>query len=288
MKINKIFFGMAVAAIATSAMAQEQLHHEIVLDKDFVPVVKKATRKSTLPQVVKPGKQGAGTSAKLSTSDWAQPTQVSTGIPTMLPYGYRTGHNFSEQRGYIDLGAGTQANLVGSVGYRIASSPTLQVDAWWQHSSSWVGKNSSQLIADSLRQKQKWNDNVLGLDLLNQTEWGKLALGAKFHFDSFNYYGGTGSWWDDNKQLFVDVTLRGKWDGEFELNDHRVDYHAGLAYNFGGYNNSFTPTYDGANEHVVNFDLGARYAIEANSGADSIWCELFAPHPVVSDNGGTG
>ncbi len=282
MKINKILLGLMAAAIATGAVAQEQLHQEIVLDKDFVPVEKKATRKSSLPQVVKPAKPA--TRATLATSDWTEHTQVNAGIPTMLPYGYRTGHLFAKERGYFDIGAGTQANVAASAGYRFVDKPTLQVAGWFNHSSSWVGKNSTKLITDDAdRLKQKWCDNVLGVDMENLTQWGTLDLSAKFHFDSFNYYGGRGDWWDDNRQMLVDNTVKGDWRGKFDLADHRVDYTARVGYNFAGYNKSFSDLYDGADEHVFKLGFGARYEIEPNSGA-GLDLDLAHQYRTLSNN----
>ncbi len=252
--------------VAMSGMAQEQLHKEITLDKDFVPVEKKADKKSALPKVFKPAKSGKATSP-LSYSDWSQPVALKASIPTMLPYGYRTSHLFSKQRGYLDLGAGTQLNFVASAGYRIVDEENLRISGWLQHNSTWVGKNSSTVIVDdNERLKQKFNDNVLGLDLHNVHENGTLDFGVKFHFDKFNYYGGAGQWWNDNKQTFVDALVKAGWKGKTSISENDVDYHAQLLYNYAGYDKAFSEAYHGAKEHNVKLNIGADYALSETSG----------------------
>lgn len=260
--MNRIkILACALAAALPLAVAAQELDKTIVLDKDFRPVEKKVTKKSALPKVLKPVHSTEG--SNISYSTWAQPTAVSTEIPTMLPYGYRTSHIFSDKRGYLDLGGGTQANLVGSLGYRIADDDNLKVDAWLQHSSSWAGKNQTPVITDdALRLKQKFNDNVIGLDANVLTGPGSLKLGAKLHLDNFNYYGGTGTWWDDNKQTLVDALIGGRWDGKATVSDHDISYHATAQLNYAGYSKSFTDLYKGSQDLYPHFDLGLTFALD--------------------------
>ncbi|MBO4815190.1 MAG: TonB-dependent receptor [Muribaculaceae bacterium] len=267
----------------------QELNKEITLEKDFVPVEKKATKKSALPVVVEPTKNETPTTLKYS--DWAQPTAVATSIPTMLPYGYRTSHIFSDKRGYFDFGVGTQLNMAGSVGYRLIDKPETQLGVWLQHNSTWSGKNTTTIIPDEEKQKQKFNDNVVGLDLTHQFSKGTLDAGATVHFDKFNYYGGMNKVfgahgeqtryypegiiasqydWDDNKQSFIDLTFRGKWQSHITISDRDFDYYVGMRFNHAGYSKSFTTIYDGAKENHINANVGAAYQLSgvAGLGAD--------------------
>ncbi|MDO4511695.1 MAG: hypothetical protein Q4B68_07765 [Bacteroidales bacterium] len=276
--MKKIYVSILAAALtAMAGMAQDNLQKEITLPKDFVPVVKKATKKSALPRVLKPVK-GAETS-NIDYTDWAEPTAVSVEIPTMLPYGYRTGHRFSKERGYIDAGAGSQLNIVGSAGYRLVDDETLKVGAWLQHNSTWNGKNSNEAFSDV---KQKFCDNVIGVDAEKTFGSGNLNIGAKVHFDRFNYYaqsyileGAAPSrplWWE-NDQNFLDMSLGGTWKGKVNVSRfHDVSYIVGFNYNYAGYKYGFNPAsplvYDGfkgAKEHHIQASLGAKYGIAANS-----------------------
>ena len=102
-----LFLAMVMAAFAMNVtLAQENLTKEITLEKDVAPLEKKAVKKNELPKVKKPSTKVNKIS--LGYSDLTSPIDVPTTIPTLLPYGYRTAHNFSDKRGYLDIGGGTE------------------------------------------------------------------------------------------------------------------------------------------------------------------------------------
>lgn len=265
---------MAAMLTVAGATAQnnndkKNLNKEITLEKDFVPVEKKATKKNTLPTVKK---VTAPAKTTLSYSDWTEPTTVPTSIPTMLPYGYRTGHNFSDKRGYLKVGGGMAANFMGSAGYRILDTEQNTLGLWLQHNSTWAGKNGSKLILDEAeRLKQKFNDNMLGLDFENNNTSGTLTLGVRGHFDSFNYYGGRDHTWDDaNKQTFTEMGVLAGWEGKpLTVADRELGYHLGLTFNHAGYDKAIIEGVKGAKENVLNFNVGATYQVgTGNVGLD--------------------
>ena len=146
--MKKIYIGMLLAAFALNgAMAQEKtnLNKEITLEKDIAPLEKKAVKKNELPKVKAPAPSGQKT--QLGYSDLTSPIDVPTTIPTLLPYGYRTAHNFSDKRGYLDLGGGTQANFRVDFGYRLIDEEREKLGVWFNHNSTWNGKNSSKVIS---------------------------------------------------------------------------------------------------------------------------------------------
>lgn len=302
--MKKILLCSLAVAMATSVMQAQELNKEITLEKDFVPVEKKATKKSALPVVVQPSKNETPTT--LSYSDWAQPTAVATSIPTMLPYGYRTSHIFSTKRGYFDFGIGTQLNMTGSAGYRVLDDPNTKLSFWLQHNSSWSGKNTTTMISEDEKQKQKFNDNVLGIDLNQHFSRGDMALGASLHFDKFNYYGGlnltepvvgtdmnkqqvqdlTGFYnWDDYMQTFIDAKVHGSWKSRVTISDREFDYHVGLCYNFAGYNRSFTNAYKGAKDSHINVNLGAGYQLTGTSGVGADVAVDYLSRSIEADAG---
>ena len=293
--MKKIYVSiLAAALVAIPTLAQENLQKEITLPKDFVPVVKKPVKKSALPRVLKPVKSDEG--KVIGFTDWAEPTAVSVEIPTMLPYGYRTAHRFSNRRGYFDAGAGSQLNFVGSAGYRVIDDASLKVDAWAQHNSTWNGKNTNPVARND---KQQFCDNALGVDLMKDFSKGQLDLAAKLHFDKFNYYGGdifvgdySNFWWDE-KQNFFETNLKAAWNGSVDVSRyHDISYNVGVNYNYADYKNGFSLSspynYDnlnGAKEHHLQAWLGASYAIEASSsiGADFKFQYLNRSHCELGD-----
>ncbi len=263
MKTGTIIITSALLLATVCASAQQKqgtqqkpLNKEITLEKDFVPVEKKATKKNVLPQVKKITPPAA---TQLNYTSNVKPTDVPTSIPTMMPYGYRTAHNFSDRRGYLDFGGGTHANFAASAGYRIIDSERSQLAIWAQHNSTWNGRNRTPLPLTE-RLKQKFNDNTGGLNFTTETNVGTLNLAGRVHYDSFNYYGGTNREWDElNKQSFLEYGLNAGWEGKPINSD--FTYHASIAFNHAGYDLSLTDNVKGAKENTLNFEIGGTYAL---------------------------
>ncbi|MBR1882959.1 MAG: hypothetical protein IJ808_08140 [Muribaculaceae bacterium] len=261
---KKLYILLLIAVAAALPLAaqdgQKELNKEITLEKDFVPVEKKATKKHALPSVKK---VTPPTKTTLTYSSQVAPIEVPTSIPTMLPYGYRTAHNFSDKRGYLQVGGGTHANFTGSAGYRVIDTEENSLGVWVQHNSTWNSKNPTKLIGtDDLRLKQKVNDNVLGIDFRNNNSAGTLSLGARLHFDSFNYYGGLDRTWDNqNKQSFLEAGLTGAWDGKLIFEGNNVNYHVKMGFNHAAYDKTLYAGVDGSSENVFTATVGGEYVL---------------------------
>ena len=283
MNMRKLYIAMLLAAFTINAMhAQDNknLNKEITLEKDIAPIEKKAVKKNDLPKVKKPAATGPKT--QLGYSDLTTPIEVPTSIPTLLPYGYRTAHNFSDKRGYLDIGAGTQANFRVDFGYRLIDEEREKLGVWLNHNSTWNGKNSSKVFDNGTiaeRCKQKFNDNTLAVDYSKGIETGTLTLGAKAHIDNYNYYGGLMSYqplfvtdlpvtytapynWDNEKQTFVDFNVNAGWASKFMLLDNPLRYNIGLQYGHAAYDKPFNETYKhGAHDNWGILNLGGTYDI---------------------------
>ena len=281
--MKKIYVSILLAAFALcGAHAQDntKLNKEITLEKDIAPLEKKAVKKNELPKVKQPvaGKQKSA----LGYSDLTSPIEVPTTIPTLLPYGYRTAHNFSDKRGYLDVGAGTQANFRVDFGYRIINEENENLKFWLNHNSTWNGKNSSKLIlGDENRLKQKVNDNTIGVDYSRGIGKGTLTLGATAHIDNYNYYGGWNAVdviggpslisaydWDKEKQTFMDFNINAGWKSRLTLLDKPLDYNVGLQYGHAAYDKSFDNLYKhGAHDNWGILKLGGNYDINELTSA---------------------
>ena len=275
--MKKIYVSILLAAFALcGAYAQDntKLNKEITLEKDIAPLEKKAVKKNELPKVKQPTAKGQ--KSALGYSDLTTPIEVPTTIPTLLPYGYRTAHNFSDQRGYLDIGAGTQANFRVDFGYRIIDEEREKLGLWFNHNSTWNGKNSSKVVdVDENRNKQKYNDNVLAVDYSRAIGTGTLTLGAKAHIDNYNFYGGWNSVdfiggpslnsaydWDKEKQTFVDFNINAGWKNRFNLLDKPLLYNVGLQYGHAAYDKPFNKDYKhGAHDNWGILNLGGSYNI---------------------------
>ncbi|MBQ9555919.1 MAG: TonB-dependent receptor [Muribaculaceae bacterium] len=278
---KKIYIAMLLAAMAfTGAHAQDntQLSKEITLEKDIAPLEKKAVKKSELPKVKKPVQSTSRT--QLGYSDLTTPIEVPTGIPTLLPYGYRTAHNFSDKRGYLDFGAGTQANFRVDFGYRIFDQDSENLSIWINHNSTWAGKNPTKVIdVAENRNKQKFNDNTLGVDYNRDLGKGTLSLGLLSHIDIYNYYGGWNRYhafdgmdpntielvnspidWDTEKQTFFNINLNAGWKSWFTLMDKPLNYNIGLQYGHANHDKPFNELYKhGVHDNWGIINLGGSY-----------------------------
>ncbi|MBR5101654.1 MAG: ADP-ribosylglycohydrolase family protein, partial [Muribaculaceae bacterium] len=275
---------IATLALTASLNAQE-LKQEITLDKDFVPVEKKATKKNTLPDATPITTTG---NSKISFSEWAVPTKLNADFPVMMPYGYRTSHMFSTKRGYVDFGLGTQLNMTANVGYRVIDEANSSLSLWTQHSSTWNGKNTSPVmkgLSDVL--KQKFNDNIFGADFKQAFDKGDLDLGAWIRLDNFNYYGtkpltptieglvlyDPASWnyINEKDQTFIAFNAHGTWDSKATISDHDISYNISAGYDYAGYNRSVFQQYKGIKEHSLNLRGLATFMIDDDMsfGADA-------------------
>ena len=280
--MKKIYIAMLMAAFALNgAYAQDNknLNKEITLEKDIAPLEKKAVKKNELPKVKKPTTTGQRNA--LGYSDLTSPIEVPTTIPTLLPYGYRTAHNFSDKRGYFDIGGGTQANFRVDFGYRIIDEESEKLGIWLNHNSTWNGKNPSKVITlDENRNKQKYNDNTLAVDYSRAMGNGTLTLGAKGHIDIYNYYGGWNSFteywgsgdqaqstlvrsaydWDKEKQTFTNFNFNAGWSSQFMLLDNPLNYNIGLQYGHAAHDKSFSNLYNhGVHDNWGILNLGGTY-----------------------------
>lgn len=264
-KIKYVCLAMAMV-LGNVAIAQNNnqdktdLNKNITLEREFDPVKKTVVKKTVLPKEVKKEEKDA---VAPQFSDWAVPTLVPVEIPTMEPYGYRTRHNFSNQRGYLFMGLGTCLNLVAGAGYRAIDRTNEKLSVWMLHNSTWLGKNTTKLIERSSdRQKQRFNDNIVGANWMKELNAGTLAIDGHLHFDSFNYYGGFTNYLKDRKTAFFEARADGKWQSEIEINDEKLGYEAHATLDYAGYDKSHLEGIDGSKEFWLGASIESGYEFE--------------------------
>jgi len=260
-KILYIF--VAAAVMGNVALAQNandnktDLNKSITLEREFDPVKKTVVKKTVLPKEIKNEEKSA---VAPQFSDWAVPTLVPIEIPTMDPYGYRTRHNFSNQRGYLFLGGGTHLNIVAGAGYRAIDKTNEKLNLWMLHNSTWVGKNTTKLIDQSSdRQKQRFNDNIVGATWMKELNTGTLAIDGHLHFDSFNYYGGFSDFLKNNKTAFFEAKAHANWQSDIDINGERLDYEANATLDYAGYDKSHLEGIDGSKEFWLSASVESEY-----------------------------
>ncbi len=191
MKKNFIYaFVLLVSGIwsGQNAVAQDKekddnkLQREMVLEKEFTPMVRDASKINVLPQVESP--QINKTAVRYSA--WATPVVPVNGFNPLPAADYDTSYPFSTKRGYFNFSGGNYLNLKGNLGYKFLDTAKDEFGMWLQHNST-NGKVKN-VDADG-KSKLKRNDNRLNLYYKHNFASVSFLLNAGYQFNSFNYYG---------------------------------------------------------------------------------------------------
>lgn len=262
MKLNNIYFILSLALCATSftAFAQEPtLTKEITIETDFVPVEQKVTKPSTLPTATKNKVE----QKELPYTNWSSSAVLPITINKFEPYQLVNSIDYPSTKGYVDFGIGTQLNIVGSAGYRIIEKETMMLNAWLQHSSTWLGKNSSPLASDD-PQKQKYNDNIIALDFANKFACGTLTANTFYHLDNFNYYGIKNNLTtaDELNQTVNEFGVNFGWES-YANSKRKVKYAGELSFNHFGYAKNIANTKGGLQENALQLKASAETPLGA-------------------------
>lgn len=281
-----LMFPLSIMA-QTNSQDKADLNKVINLEREFDPVKKEVVKKAVLPREIKKSSKEA---VAPQFSDWTVPTLVPVEIPTMLPYGYRTLHNFSNQRGYLMVGGGTHLNMLASAGYRVLDKENEKLGVWLQHNSTWAGKNTTRLIEQSSqRQKQRFNDNMLGASWTKELSQGTLDIDGRLHFDSYNFYGGFSDYLKKHKTAFFEARFDGKWTSQYKFdNDINIDYEANATLSYAGYDKSHLEGIDGAKEFWLRASLEGQYDLNDNSGVGLLFSGdvvNFKRHNIITNQG---
>lgn len=233
------------------AFAQDDLTKEIKVETDYKPTEQKATKLNRLPSVTNVKVQNSS----LKYSDWAVPTVVNPTVTLLKPYGYRTTYDFSKRRGYLDLSAGSLLNITGSAGYKVVDNGQTELNLWLQHNSTWAGKNKTTSVDEETAAKapkQKFNNNIVGIDLSHTLHQGIFSASLFYHYDHFNYYGNFD--YPEQMQTVNEFQIQLGWKNP--RNDNALKYSARLMFNhFGfskgnGYAEKNTDDKGNANNHL--------------------------------------
>ena len=273
--MKKIARYIAMAVMAGGCLAgyaqNAALTKEITVETDFVPEVHKATKLNILPTVAKSMKENA----KLDYSEWDGEIELPLMIKKYDAYCYNGERNYAETRGYVNAGVGTQMNIVGNVGYRIVDSDDMVVKAWVQHLSTWMGKNSSALVQGDA-QKQKVNDNVVGVDFAKMFAKGVLTAKAYYHYDGFNYYGvkPEQAVMNEENQGVNEVDVSVGWQNKRD-NESGIRVWGDVKFNHIGFANGEYEKAKGMKENI--FEMKAKVEAPMNKmgvGAEASWVHV--------------
>ncbi|MFI3240256.1 MAG: hypothetical protein R3Y22_06680 [Bacteroidales bacterium] len=254
---------MAIAMVCTVANAQNsKLNKEIVVETSFQPTETDADKLNLTPNEV----EITISEKKLDYSNWAVPTTVQPTLQTLAPIEYAAKQISSDQRGYLQLGAGTYLNSNTALGYRVIDDTERKLNIWGEHTSTWLGHNTSPYViaTNGETPTQEFNNALLGMSYTQLLSGNKLfKADAYYHFDRFNYYGSSdGLDMQMVNEFNIDLSLRN------DKNGTALNYWGGLEYNYWG-----NSVINEISENQIKVNGGAETAIN-NFGSLGITGEI--------------
>lgn len=258
-KLISIYAAAAAMTGATGAMAQEQLHKEITVEREIVPELRASSRLNLYPRPLtfKPSK------VTLEPSDYLETGEITPMIATLEPAQTAAAAPLTPYRGYVDAGYFPLSEVCLSAGYAVVQTDKTRMNVWGQFdNNSYSGRPM-----DDAGKADLWNmAAVAGVDFSHRFgEAGTLSASTAFTYDAFTRpnaflakaFGEETDF--ARNQNVVQWDLKALWSGHAG-ND--VDYHAGGGFglmdfgkgvSFAGMNSL---TADAADERDFNVDLG--------------------------------
>lgn len=224
--IYKSVLIFAVGLISVNAMAQRDesdVTRQVMLERDYNPTLNEATKITTEPNIFTPKVQSAGSVKFL---DEAPQLKVEAGRLGQVASGdIMTDVPFSQQRFYLNFGAGSHGILDGNIGVRAVDARNDKLDIFASYSSmSGNVKNihSEELFKDS---KAKFSDLKANVKYQHKFEPSIFNIGASYQNLGYNYYGSP--FVDMNAISTVENPLD-LWDMQSKQKVDVISFNAGL------------------------------------------------------------
>lgn len=226
------------------AGAFAQFNQSISVEGKYVPEIFRLDRINSFPQQVRFNLE----TNPLSYDSKSVPAGFSPSLIPLPATGWRSIKDFSDQRGYLELGAGSFLNSTLSAGYRFINSPETTVGIRLQHNSTSLWK--PKMTSEDSDIKQFRYDESLGIFGSHEFDGiGRLNAALDWHIGYFNYYGtrvvGYGTEKDVVKapsQTLNDVSLRVGWQSPTAYDD--ITWHAGAGIRYFGYRRFYNDNYN--------------------------------------------
>lgn len=137
MTIRNIYLGTSIAFASFGILpSAAQLHESISVEGKYVPEIIKVDRINTFPKPLK-------FSMAASPLEYEKSGVAAAFIPSMLAMpatGWNDTKEFSSNRGYLELGAGSWLNSTLSAGYRFVDNASTLAGIRLQHNSTSLWK----------------------------------------------------------------------------------------------------------------------------------------------------
>ena len=225
-----------------SASAYAQFNQSISVEGKYVPEIFRLDRINSFPKQVKFSldTRPLGYDAK------SVPAGFAPNLFPMPATGWNDSREFSDARGYLELGAGSWLNSTLSAGYRFIDDKATTFGIRLQHNSTSLWKpNVSELMQDT---KQARYDENIGIYGSHDFEGkGKLSGAIDYHIGNFNYYGFDPQWGAFQignapkvpTQTLNDIAARFSWQSPVAAD--KLSWNAGVGVRYFGYRANYSP-----------------------------------------------
>lgn len=178
--------GLGIISLTATAQKDSTLIRQVLLEREYNPTLQDASKINTLPAIYSPAIK---TKELKFINSTPQITLKNNQLGSAESGDIMTDVAFSKKRGYLNLGAGTNSNLDGAIGYRIVNSEKDRLDLFATHSSTSSSLDYNQKGYVLEEAKAKYSASKINLNYSHAFDPSILSLGASFYNTSYNYYG---------------------------------------------------------------------------------------------------
>lgn len=227
----------------TSAVA-DTLVREMVIENEYTPIVKEASKINQLPTVSTPEVE----KSHISYSTWATPLYIAPQIETIGATPFSTTKAYSKERGYLDLAMGNHWNASAAAGYRVIDNRTDSLAIWLTHRST---NGTTNFLGTDIETTQRFNNNLINAAYMHRFTPFDLAINADYGYNLFNYYGYRG----EGDAALQQVNQGGVNIGITSNNSFAHYYKFALGYELYDNREGATTDTEGVNENHIWADI---------------------------------
>lgn len=263
--MKSLYIASIIILSASSLAAQTKkdsttLNREMLLEREYNPTIRDASRLNFLPEVKEP----AAKRSAVEFSNFAVPFAVKPSITTLPAANLYPNLITFPKKGYLVMGIGPFPNVETDLGYRFLDTETdrLGVYVFNRYASGNV-----KYLQNDEKQKMKINDTGIGLHYEHNFNNLTFYSGLKYSFSGFNYYG------------YLPTALSQTVDKNTNQKDNLVDFNLGVnSQDYGLFNYTVNLNYThfsreyapykeikGPRENRIKFDWDLNMALGSES-----------------------
>ncbi len=247
------------------------LNRQVMLERDYNPTLQDASKINTLPAIYEP----VINPGNAQYQDRSPQISLNRNLLGKVSSGdINTNVGYSEKKGYLILGAGTNANLEGAFGYQLVDAPNDILNIFATHSSTSGNVDYETKDFADTKAKAKYSDSKINLDYRHTFEPSTLSFGAYYRNMGYNYYGnpfwskshsyGSGS--DMNSRQGVNIFNFNAGVKSREDYDAILKYEVSAGYTY--FKNKYEPIYldyrDGAKGGQIDANVNFYTAFDVD------------------------